>query len=92
MSNTYIDLAQSLNKKQRQALRRISRGQTINWSAFSDPLVSRFYTMNVPRPDPNMNVVEWCDWEAEARSARPQLTEFGAEVLEALERITIEHG
>lgn len=92
MSNTYINLAQSLNKKQRQALRRISRGQTIKWSAFSDPLVSRFYTMNVPRHDPSMNVVEWCDWEAEVRSARPQLTEFGAEVLEALERITIERG
>ena len=85
-------IAQSLNKKQRQALRRISRGQTIKWSAFSDPLVSRFYTMNVPAPHPNMNVVEWCDWEAAVRSTRPQLTEFGAEVLEALERMTIEHG
>lgn len=85
-------VAGQLNKKQRQALRRISRGQTIKWSAFSDPLVSRFYTMNVPAPHPDMNVVEWCDWEGEVRSARPQLTEFGAEVLEALERATIDRG
>lgn len=84
-------IAQSLNRNQRQALRRISRGQTIKRSAHSDPLVSRFYTMSVSRPDPNMNIVEWCDWEAEVRSARPQLTEFGAEVLEALETIGVSH-
>lgn len=86
------NVARALNKAQRQALRRISRGQTIKRSLSADPVVKRFYTLDVPAPHPNMNVAEYCDWEAEAMSTRPQLTEFGAQVLEALERVTIERG
>lgn len=79
------NVARALNKPQRQALRRISRGQTIKRSMAMDPTVKSFYTLDVPAPHPDMNIVEWCDWEAEARSVRPQLTEFGAEVLKALD-------
>ena len=81
------NVARALNKPQRQALRRISRAQTIKRSMAMDPTVKSFYTLDVPAPHPDMNIVEYCDWEAEARSARPQLTEFGAEVLKALDGV-----
>ena len=78
-------LAKSMNKLQRQALRRISRGQTIRGSMIKDQLISRCYMKDMPKPPRNPNIVEWCDFEAEAYGWRPSLSPFGASLFEALE-------
>lgn len=83
-------LAKSINKLQRQALRRISRGQTIRMSMMRDPLIRKCYADDTPKPPRNPNIVEWCDFEAEAYGWRPSLSPFGASLLEALEAPTPE--
>lgn len=82
------DVAKSLDYQQRKALRRIGRGKSINNSMLADPLVKTFYVssaLNPPTGD-NLNVVTWCEWEADFHFSlsHPRITPFGREVLEEL--------
>ena len=78
-----------LTYDQRKALRRISRGQSISRRMAADETIQRCFEWSAPiappKPLPEMNIIEWCDWEARLHSVRPVLTEFGGQVLAALE-------
>lgn len=76
-----------LDYKQRKALRRLGRGQTITRTMQDDPLIRECYTTDhyiIPRR--GMTVVEWCDWEARAwYTNRPRLNNRGRQLLKELE-------
>lgn len=78
-----------LTYSQRKALRRISRGGSLSRTMTSDSVISQCFEwshpINPPKPLPEMNVIEWCDWEAQVMSARPVLNEYGARLLAELE-------
>ena len=83
------DVAKSLDYRQRKALRRIGRGKSVNKSMLSDDLVKLFYVGGVvdsPPTGDDLNIVSWCDWEAQVRSSlmSSRITKFGLEVLEEL--------
>lgn len=81
--------AEALTYDQRKALRRIGRGKSISRRMMSDALISRCFEWSVqtvpPKPVAEMNVVEYCDWEAEMRSGHPVLTDLGEQILAQLE-------
>lgn len=83
----FCAIAKSMNKLQRQALRRISRGQTVKGSMIKDRLICRCYMKDIPKPPRSPNIVEWCDFEAEAYGWRPSLSPFGTELLKELEAL-----
>ena len=57
-----------LDYAQRKALRRLGRGQTINRTMRNDPVIRECYsTEHYIYPPREMNIAEWCDWEAKAR-------------------------
>lgn len=76
-----------LNYDQRKALRRLGRGQTINRTMQNDPIIQQCYsTDHYIEPDPGMNIVEWCDWEAQAQCINhPRINDYGIKLLEELE-------
>lgn len=83
------DVAKSLDYRQRKALRRIGRGKSVNKSMLSDDLVKLFYDGGVvdsPPTGDDLNIVSWCDWEADVHFnlSHPRITPFGREVLEEL--------
>lgn len=82
----YRLIAEELNGRQRKALRRLGKGKSISRTDSNDPAISRCYRYDIPKSPrgDDLNVVSWCDWAAEARSARPQLTEFGEAVYKEL--------
>lgn len=81
----YRSISLSLTYNQRKALRRLGRGQSITRTMSRDPLVQKFYTLHIPAPDPNMNILEWMAWEEKVMGIRPKLTPFGRAVLAELE-------
>lgn len=76
-----------LDYKQRKALRRLGRGQTITRAMQDDPLIRECYsTEHYLTPRRDMNVVEWCDWEAQARCVnRPRINDHGEKLLKELD-------
>ena len=76
-----------LDYDQRKALRRLERGQTINHTMQNDPVIKQCYsTDHYIEPDPGMNVVEYCDWEAQALCVnRPRINDYGTKLLQELE-------
>lgn len=72
---------------QRKALRRLGRGQTISRTMQNDPLIQECYSTDhyvTLRKD--MNIVEYCDWEAQARSINhPRINDYGKQLLKELE-------
>ena len=73
-----------LNYNQRRALRRISRGQSINKSMAHDGTISQCYVWSTPAPEKpvsEMDIVEYCDYEARLRSGHPVLTPYGKALL-----------
>lgn len=73
----------SLTYDQRKALRRLSRGQSIPARMWDDEIVSRCVeraALVPPKPVAEMNIVEYCDWEATLLSHRPTLNEYGREL------------
>lgn len=89
-NKTVSEIAKSLDFRQRKALRRIGRGQSVNRSMLDDPLVKAFYVRNIPSPPTgdDLNIVTWSDWESDLRFSltHPRITLFGKEVLEELEK------
>ena len=85
------EIAKDLDFRQRKALRRIGRGQSVNRSMLDDPLVKTFYVRNIPSPPTgdDLNIVSWCDWESDLRFSlsHSRITPFGKEVLVELEKI-----
>ena len=77
----------SLDYAQRKALRRLGRGQTINRTMQSDPVIRECYsTDHYIAPLRGMNIVEWCDWEEKARRVnRPLINSHGKKLLKELE-------
>lgn len=79
----------TLNYEQRKALRRLSRGGSIPRRMLADSLISQCFEwsqpIQPPKPIPEMNIVEYCDWEARRISARPVLNDFGKRLLDELE-------
>lgn len=76
-----------LTYSQRKALRRLGRGQSISGEAHRDPLIAKCFeyrNTEPPKPLAEMNVVEWCDWEARIASSKPTLTPFGERLLAEL--------
>lgn len=82
----------SLNFSQRKALRRLGRGQTINRTMYTDPIISRCISrdhyieppdiFNTPYPQ---CMIDWFDWEKKAyRQNRPRLNTYGRELLSRL--------
>lgn len=82
----YRRIAEELDYRQRKALRRLGKGKSISRTDSNDHVISRCYSYNIPNPPRgnDLNVVSWCDWEAAAMSAKPQLTEFGEAVYKEL--------
>lgn len=78
-----------LDYHQRKALRRIGRGGSVPNRMVADPIISRCYEWSTstepPMPISEMNVVDYCDWEARIRSGHPVLTDYGKELLAQLE-------
>lgn len=78
----------TLTYKQRKALRRLGRGQSITRAMQRDPVIRKCYSTDhyiYPRRD--MNIAEWCDWEEEARRInRPRINQHGRELLAQLEQ------
>jgi hypothetical protein len=71
-----------LTYQQRKALRRLGRGQTISRTQEADPLIqSCIEPIEPPIPPEDMNIVEWCDWEAIFSSRRLVLNEKGLHLL-----------
>jgi len=54
-----------------------------------DPLISRCFEWSTPvappKPIAEMDIIEYCDWEARVMSARPVLNEFGRHLLANLD-------
>lgn len=77
-----------LDYMQRKALRRLGHGQTITRTMQDDPLIRECYSTDhyiTPRRD--MSIVEWCDWEAQARRVnRPRINQHGRQLLTQLEQ------
>jgi len=82
-----MDRMTNLNYKQRKALRRLGRGQTINRTMRNDPIIRECYsTDHYIDPPHRMNIVECCDWEAKARQVNhPRLNSHGKKLLKKLE-------
>ena len=76
-----------LNYEQRKALRRLGRVQTISRSMQSDPLIQECYsTDHYVAMKRDMDIVEWCDWEAQAMSINhPRINDYGKKLLKELE-------
>lgn len=78
-----------LTYAQRKALRRISRGGSISRTMTSDPIISQCFGWSIPtappKPIAEMDIIEYCDWEARLHSAYPVLSEYGAQLLAELE-------
>jgi len=83
MAETMTDL----DYKQRKALRRLGRGQTITRTMQADPLIRECYTTDhYITPHRGMTVFEWCDWEARAwYTNRPRLNNHGKQLLKELD-------
>lgn len=77
----------NLDYMQRKALRRIGRGKSVSNGMMNDPIIRECYKQDLPEPALDMNVVEWCDWEAKFRWAiqHPQITPYGQKLLSELE-------
>lgn len=83
----------ALNKQQRKALRRLSRGKTINRSMLDDPIIRECIDTGHYIQPPNLDGVEysqgiamWCDWESQATQVnRPRLNDLGRRLLEGIE-------
>lgn len=79
-----------LSYDQRKALRRLGRGQTIPGRMLNDHVIRECYTwsecVKPEKPIYEMNIVEYCDWEARIMSARPVINEYGKRLLAELER------
>ena len=83
----------ALNKYQRKALRRLSRGQSINRSMLDDLIIRECIDTSHYIQPPNLAGIEypqsmimWCDWEAQAaRVNRPRLNELGRRLLEGIQ-------
>lgn len=79
----------TLTYDQRKALRRIGRGQSIPERMQLDEVIAKCFTWSVPieppKPVREMNVIEYCDWEAAVLSAYPVLTDYGRKLLNELE-------
>lgn len=84
MTDVY-ELASRLTYKQRKAIRRAGRGQSISNSQLNDPLIQELLsTEHYPvLPEP-YNVCEYTDWETSMNSIQPRLNFLGMEVLHAL--------
>lgn len=76
-----------LDYMQRKALRRLGRGQTLTRTMQNDPLIRECYsTSHYISPRRDMNIVEWCDWEARSWHAnRPRINQHGRQLLKELE-------
>lgn len=79
---TPLEVAKSLNADQRKYLRRVGKGKSFPNRMACDKLFKKFYNSNIPEPPKgdDLNIVTWCDWEAQASFARPCLTEYGEQV------------
>lgn len=79
----------TLTYDQRKALRRIGRGKSISNRMQRDEVIAKCLTWSVPieppKPLREMNVIEYCDWEAVVLSAHPVLTDYGRKLLNELE-------
>lgn len=83
----------ALNKHQRKALRRLSRGQSIQRSMLDDLIIRECIDTSHYIQPPNLEGIEysqavamWCDWEAQAaRVNRPRLNDLGRRLLEGIE-------
>ena len=82
-----VQIKSGLDYAQRKALRRLGRGQTINRTMRNDPVIRECYsTEHYIYPPREMNIAEWCDWEAKARHInRPRLNSHGKKLLKELE-------
>lgn len=80
-----------LTYAQRKALRRISRGQSISRRISQDPLIAQCFiwepSFKPPKPVHEMNIVEFCDWEARILGRRPVITDFGKQLLATIEGV-----
>lgn len=76
-----------LSYMQRKALRRLGRGQTITRAMQDDSLIRECYsTCHYIAPRQSMNIIEWCDWEAEAwHTNRPRINNYGKKLLKELD-------
>lgn len=85
----FSQLAAELSYLQRKALRRLGRGRSVGRSMAADHLLARCFRVDCPPLPPHSNVVEYCDWEARAHHAfaHPTLTDYGRELLSALEEL-----
>lgn len=77
-----------LTYEQRKALRRIARGKSIPGRMIADPVISQCFEWSQPftppKPIGQMNIIEYCDWEATVRSSYPILNEYGKQLLDSL--------
>lgn len=89
-SEGFEKLASELSYLQRKALRRLGRGRSIGRSMAADPLLARCFVIDSPPLPVHGDVMEYCDWEARALHAfaHPALTDYGRELLSALEALT----
>ena len=76
-----------LTSRQRKAIRRIGRGQSISRSMWYDPVIRQCYEFNVPELAGDVNVADYVDWETQAMWAvsHPRITPYGKELLDTLE-------
>lgn len=81
-----------LNYKQRKALRRLGRGQTINYSMYSDPIIRNCIDRSDFPQKPDLNAKEYpynmfddCDWIEKMMSYRPKLSSYGRKLLKELD-------
>ena len=76
-----------LSYMQRKALRRLGRGQSITHTMAADPLIQRCYTTDhYEHPDPYLNVVDYCDWQARSLiNNLPRITDYGKKLLAELD-------
>lgn len=76
-----------LSYSQRKALRRISRGQSINKSMLSDLVIKQCYQLELDDLPQPFNELEYYDWVEQARWAcsHPTLTPYGKELLDRLD-------
>ncbi|WP_455005647.1 hypothetical protein [Corynebacterium propinquum] len=83
----------ALNKHQRKALRRLSRGQSIQRSMLDDLIIRECIDTSHYIQPPNLegiaypqSMIMWCDWQAKAaRVNRPRLNDLGRRLLEGIQ-------
>lgn len=83
----------ALNKYQRKALRRLSRGQSIQRSMLDDLIIRECIDTSHYIQPPNLEGIEypqsmimWIDWEAQAAQVnRPRLNDLGRRLLEGIQ-------